>query len=62
MEEALHVVYLNKARRPISAVTRRVLEDLQRLHSRLPAGHAVPVPRESALARALARRIAQLDP
>ena len=62
MEEAIQIVYLNKARRPISAVTRRVLEDLQRLNSRLPAGQAVPVPRESALARAIARRIAQLDP
>jgi putative transposase len=62
MEEAISTVYLNKARRPISAVTRRVLEDLQRRNSRLPAGEAVPVPREAALARALARRIAQLDP
>jgi putative transposase len=62
MEEAIQVVYLNKARRPISAVSRRVLEDLQRLNSRLPAGQAVPIPRESALARALARRIAQMDP
>ena len=62
MEEAIQVVYLNMARRPISAVTRRVLEDLQRLNARLPAGQAVPIPRESALARAIARRIAQLDP
>lgn len=62
MEEAIQIVFLNKARRPISAVTRRVLEDLERLNSRLPAGQAVPVPRESALARAIARRIAQLDP
>ncbi len=62
MEEAIQIVYLNMARRPISAVTRRVLEDLQRLNSRLPAGQAVPIPRESALARAIARRIAQLDP
>ena len=62
MEEAIQIVYLNKARRPISAVTRRVLEDLQRLNARLPAGQAIPVPRQSALARAIARRIAQLDP
>ena len=62
MEEAIHVVYLNKARRPISAVTRRVLEDLQRTNARLPATQAVPVPRFNTLARAIARRIAQLDP
>ncbi len=62
MEEAINVVYLNKARRPISAVTRRVLDDLQRLNARLPAAQAIPVPREAALARAIARRIAQLDP
>ena len=62
MEEAISIVYLHKARRPISAVTRRVLEDLQRLNARLPAGQATPVPREAALARAIARRIAQLDP
>lgn len=62
MEEAINIVYLHMARRPISAVTRRVLEDLQRLNSRLSAGQAIPVPREAALARAIARRIAQLDP
>jgi putative transposase len=38
------------------------LEDLQRLNARLPAGQAIPIPREAALARAIARRIAQLDP
>ena len=62
MEEAIQIVFLNKARRPISAVTRRVLEDLQRFNARIPAGQAIPVPRQSALARAIARRIAQLDP
>ena len=62
MEEAINTVYLNKARRPISAVTRRVLEDLQRRNARLPAQQAIPVPREAALARAIGRRIAQLDP
>ena len=31
------------ARPTISAVTRRVLEDLQRLNVRLPAGQAIPV-------------------
>ena len=62
VDEAIQTVYLTKARRPISAVTRRVLEDLQRLNSRLPAAQAVPVPRQSALSRAIARRIGQLDP
>ena len=62
MEEAIGTVYLNKARRPISAVTRRVLDDLARMNARLPAAQAIPVPRESALARAIARRIAQMDP
>jgi len=62
MEEAISIVYLNKARRPISAVTRRVIDDLQRLNARLPAAQAVPVPRSGALARAIARRIAQMDP
>ncbi len=62
MEEAINIVYLNMARRPISAVTRRVLEDLQRRNSRLDAGQAIPIPREAALARAIARRVAQLDP
>ena len=62
MEEAINIVYLNKARRPISAVTRRVIDDLERTNSRLPAAQAIPVPREAALARAIARRIAQLDP
>lgn len=62
VDEAIQTIYLTKARRPISAVTRRVLEDLQRLNSRLPAAQAVPVPRQSALSRAIARRIGQLDP
>ena len=62
VDEAIQAVCLTKARRPISAVTRRVLEDLQRLNSRLPAAQAVPIPRQSALSRAIARRIGQLDP
>ena len=62
VEEAISTVYLNKARRPIAAVTRRVLDDLQRINARLPAAQAIPVPREAALARAIARRIAQMDP
>ena len=62
VDEAIRTIYLTKARRPISTVTRRVLEDLQRLNARLPAAQAVPVPRQAALARAIARRIKQLDP
>ncbi len=62
VEEAVSTVYLNKARRPIAAVTRRVLDDLERLNARLPAAQAVPVPREAALVRAIARWIAQMDP
>ncbi len=62
VEEAIGTVYLNKARRPIAAVTRRVLDDLQRMNARLPAAQAIPVPREAALARAIGRRIAQMDP
>ena len=62
VDEAIRSVYLDKARRPISAVTRRVLEDLQRHNARLPASQAIPIPHQAALARAIARRITQLDP
>jgi len=62
VDEAIQAVYLTKARRPISAVTRRVLEDHQRLNSRLPAAQAIPMPRQSALDRAIGRRISRLDP
>lgn len=62
VEEAIQNVYLTKARRPISAVTRRVLEDLQRLNSRMAAGLALPIPKAATLARAISRRIGQLDP
>ena len=62
VDEAIQTVYLTKARRPISAVTRRVFEDLQRLNARLPAAKAIPVPRQSTLGRAIGRRISQLDP
>ena len=62
VDDAIQTVYLTKARRPISAVTRRVFEDLQRLNARLPAAQAIPVPRQSTLGRAIARRISRLDP
>jgi hypothetical protein len=61
VDDAIQSVYLTKARRPISAVTRRVLDDVQRLNSRRPAEQAVPIPRQSTLARAIARRISQFD-
>lgn len=59
---AINDVYLTMARRPISAVVRRVIEDLQRHNARLPATHAVPIPRKFALARSISRRIGRLDP
>lgn len=61
VDDAIECVYLTKARRPISAVTRRVIDDLQRLNARLSAEQAVPIPRQSTLARSIARRIRQLD-
>ncbi len=61
VDDAIECVYLTKARRPISAVTRRVIDDLQRRNARLPAEQAVPIPRQSTLARSIARRIRQLD-
>jgi len=62
IEEAIKSVYLTMARRPISAVARRVLDDLQRLNARLPSEQALPIPKAATLSRAIARRIAQLDP
>lgn len=62
VERAINDVYLTMARRPISAVVRRVIEDLQRHNVRLPATHAVPIPRQFAIARAISRKIRQLDP
>ena len=62
VEDAIRDVYLTTARRPISAVTRRVLEDIQRLNARLPSDQAQPIPRERALSRAISRCISQMDP
>jgi putative transposase len=62
VEDAVREVYLTLARRPISAVVRRVLEDVQRTNARLPAGQALPLPRKAALARAVARYIRRMDP
>jgi len=61
-DDAIRSVYLTMARRPISAVARRVLEDLQQHNARLLAGQAVPIPRPATLARAVARQIRRLDP
>ena len=62
VDRAINDVYLTMARRPISAVVRRVVEDLQRHNARLPATQAAPIPRRFALARAVSRRIGRLDP
>ncbi len=62
VDEAIQSVFLTTARRPISAVVRRVLEDLQRHNSRLPAAQAIPIPHSKALWQSIARRIERLDP
>lgn len=61
VDVAIREVYLTTARRPISAVVNRVLEDLQRLNSRLASDRAIPVPKHETLARAISRHIARLD-
>ncbi len=62
VDEALQSVFLTKARRPISAVVRRVLEDVQRHNSRLPSEQAIPIPREQSLWQAISRKIKRFDP
>ena len=62
VDQAVTDVYLTMARRPISAVVRRVIDDLQRHNARLPASQAIPIPRTAALSRAIAREIRRLDP
>ena len=62
VEEALNQVYLTTARRPISAVVRRVLEVVERYNARTTAAQALPIPKPGTLARAIARRIGRLDP
>lgn len=62
VERAIADVYLTMARRPISAVVRRVIDDLQRHNARLTASQAIPIPRTAALSRAIARDIHRLDP
>jgi putative transposase len=62
VDDGIRDVFLTMARRPISAVVRRVLEDIQRTNLRLSAGEALPIPKKDALARAIARRIRRMDP
>ena len=62
VDQAISDVFLTMARRPVSAVVRRVIDDLQRHNARLPASQAVPIPRTAALSRAIARQIRRLDP
>jgi putative transposase len=62
VDRALEEVYLTTARRPLSAVKLRVLEDLERYNARTTSFAALPVPKPGTLARTIARRAAQLDP
>ena len=61
VDQAISDLFLTMARRPISAVVRRVIDDLQRHNARLPANQAIPIPRTAALSRAIARQIRRLD-
>ncbi|MAG93696.1 MAG: hypothetical protein CMJ48_08100 [Planctomycetaceae bacterium] len=62
VDDAISGLYLTRARHPVAAVTRRVLDDLARRNARLPADQAVPLPKPSTLNRAICRRINRLDP
>jgi len=62
VELAAQDVYLTTARRPVSAVTRRVIDDLERYNARLPVGEAIPIPRPGTLDRAIRRYISRIDP
>ena len=62
VDQAISDLFLTMARRPISAIVRRVIDDLQRHNARLPANQAIPIPRTAALSRAIARQIRRLDP
>lgn len=62
VDEAITAIYLTMARRPTSAVTRRVLEEIERANSRLTPQQALAVPKPAVLERAIRRRIARLDP
>lgn len=62
INRALQEVYLTTARRPLSAVTLRVLEELERYNARTVSFQALPVPKPGTLARTIARRAARLDP
>ncbi|HWL10145.1 MAG TPA: transposase family protein [Planctomicrobium sp.] len=62
VEKAVEDVYLTTARRPVSAVTRRVIDDLERHNARTPMGQAIPVPRWTTLDQAIHRYISRIDP
>lgn len=62
VEQAAQDVYLTTARRPVSAVTRRVIDDLERYNARIPVGEAIPIPRPGTLDRAIHRYISRIDP
>jgi putative transposase len=60
--QAIAEIYLTTARRPISAVVLRVLENLERHNARTTAAQSLPVPKPGTLARAISRQISRLDP
>jgi len=62
VEQAVQDVYLTTARRPVSAVTRRVIDDLERYNARVPVGEAIPIPRPATLDRAIHRYLSRIDP
>jgi len=62
VEQAVQDVYLTTARRPVSAVTRRVIDDLERFNARVSVGEAIPIPLPGTLDRAIHRYISRMDP
>jgi len=62
VDQAVQDVYLTTARRPVSAVTRRVIDDLERYNARVPVGEAILIPRPATLDRAIHRYISRIDP
>jgi|GEM_PF-680534 len=62
VEQAIQDVYFTTARRPVSAVTRRVIDDLERFNARVAVGEAIPIPLHGTLDRAIHRYISRMDP
>lgn len=62
VEQAVQDLYLTTARRPVSTVTRRVIDDLERYNARVPVGEAIPIPRPGTLDRAIHRYLSRIDP